>query len=238
MFIYLKHSEAAKRSRMEIRKISEQNGYYFEIEFFGKLMKKSIAKGIRKCGDFRIISSGIPIPPRYKNRIINTEKFDKILLLNSFCETVRGSKQALIIDPAGELCDMIARPLSAVGRLYILTDSAELYAAPAKKALCEIGAAPIFPDSAILSPMPTLSLSPYPPPFTLLFGEGGFTPTEDTVFIKKSALPYALAAAKYEVFAEKIYENAMPQKIKNETICCTPKDLKKMLDTTYGATYN
>ena len=234
MFIYMKEAERSKKNKYIINRITEGGKHYFEITFFGKPSERRIKRAVSKCPrELPLVCGGTLLPKPLLKRRLDTTRFNEILLINAFCEIISGQKRAVVYDKSARLCESLYRPLCRVSSLFIITDRPEIYAEFSARALILVGSSPVITRTAALPfPLPALTLEPISAHSGLLLGAGGFMPQGDTVLIGGREAEAALCAAKYCIWEDKFAALALPKTLANGTLSISPRELKKMLDTT------
>ena len=228
MFIYIN-----KGDEIKLTEVPFMNKSYFSITLPLDAGARRVVRLIKRCPrDIPIASEGVLLPKAFSRRLLDRRFFETRLLLNAFCDIIKGCRDAVICDPDGRLKSAVFRPLTRVRTLYILTQKEELYAGLAARALREVGAGPIIlKTEGAPFPAVALNLGEKLPRAGVILGRGGFIPAGDTVIIKNRRESRILAAAKYTVFSDKNAASALPEKMKNGRLLLPLAELKKMLDT-------
>ncbi len=233
MFIYLRAIKSEEKKRFIINHIHDGDCSYFEVTFYNKIKDRTVKRAIRRCGKaLPIAADGITLPNALHDRLINNEAFDRLLIINAFCEIARGQKSALICDPDGCLSPHLFRALTAVQTLYIYTERADIYESLAAKALKTVGSSPIIVSDPSAQVFPiALTTGDILPRAKILLGQGGFLHCREEVLFKGRHSRYVLSAAKYSCKKEQNPPFYLPERLKSNAFSATPAQLKKMLDT-------
>ncbi len=241
MFIYIKQNIKQLDCRYIISKATTDCGFYFEVLFRGCPSRGAVARAIKHCDrHFRlpIVCSDIPLRPEHERRLLNTERFDTLLLINAFSYVIGGHSKALVIDPLGRLSDSLLLPLTKVGMLYVLTRRPDIYEQANRRALRTIGSSAVVLEttydfssySAVLMPFGTGGLC-REPHHKFLFGPGGYLPCGNEVFFRKQRRNRLLMAAFYSELQDKKAGLCLPSCLCRDGFKLSPEGLKIKLDS-------
>ncbi len=239
MFIYIRIGDVRGGGKYATRKIIEGKNEYYEITLRRNATARILRRALRRCPrGLPIAADCIRLPKKLCYRAINGSAFEVCLLINAFCELIKGQKSALICDPAGLLAAQLLRPLICVPSLYVLTARPDIYLSRGREALKTVGNSPILIKSSTEISAAVALCAGGQISAQIVLGKGGFMPAGSTVLIRDRAQSRVLSAAKFRFFSEAPERFALPQKLSFGSLSLTLRELKTMLDSECLSPYN